>query len=96
MFNLVIKQRALVMIEDAYEWYEIQKPGLGEEFLSELNGYYKKLESTPEYYGKIKKEYRQISLKRFPFVIVYEIIENDVVVFAVFHTSRNPKNKFKD
>lgn len=84
------------MAQEAYIWYEKQKQGLGEEFLSESDVYYKKLESAPEYYGKVKKNYRQISLKRFSFVIVYEIMTNTVTVFAVFHTGRNPKNKFKD
>ncbi len=82
------------MTKDVYDWYEAQKPGLGEEFLDELDGIYLKLETHPEYFGKVKKSFRQAALKRFPFVIVYEIIKTEVVVFAVFHTSRNPKNKF--
>jgi ParE toxin of type II toxin-antitoxin system, parDE len=82
------------MAKDAYKWYETQKQGLGEEFLDELDGAYLKLESHPEYFGKVKKNFRQVALKRFPFVIVYEIIKTEVVVFAVFHTSRNPKGKF--
>jgi plasmid stabilization system protein ParE len=51
--------------------------------------------SHPEYFGKIRKNVRQAALKRFPYVIVYEIIKAEVVVFAVFHTRRNPKLKFK-
>ena len=82
------------MTKDAYDWYETQKPGLGEEFLDELDGVYFKLEAHPAYFGKAKKNFRQVALKRFPFVLVYEIIKTEVVVFAVFHTSRNPKSKF--
>ncbi|MES1226137.1 MAG: type II toxin-antitoxin system RelE/ParE family toxin [Bacteroidota bacterium] len=96
MYSLIIKARAVLMTKDAYEWYEEQKAGLGEEFLDELDGLYNKLSSYPEYFGKIKKNFRQAALKRFPFVLVYEIIKAEVVVFAVFHTSRNPKFKFKD
>ncbi|HWR33150.1 MAG TPA: type II toxin-antitoxin system RelE/ParE family toxin [Chitinophagaceae bacterium] len=96
MYSLIIKPRAILMTKDAYNWYEEQKPDLGEEFLDELDGVYNKLSSHPEYFGKIKKNFRQVALKRFPFVIVYEIIKTEVVVFAVFHTSRNPKFKFKD
>ena len=33
MYSLIIKPRAILMTKDAYEWYEEQKPGLGEEFL---------------------------------------------------------------
>ena len=94
MYSLIIKPRAILMTKDAYDWYETQKPGLGEEFLDELDGVYFKLEAHPQYFGKVKKNFRQVALKRFPFVIVYEIIKTEVVVFAVFHTSRNPKRKF--
>ncbi len=96
MYSLIIKPRAILMTKDAYDWYEEQKPGLGEDFLDELDGIYNKLSAHPEYFGKVKKNFRQAALKRFPFVIVYEIIKTEVVVFAVFHTSRNPKFKFKD
>ena len=94
MYPLIIKPRAILMTRDDYDWYEEQKPGLGEEFLSELESIYLKIESHPEYFGKVKKSFRQAALKRFPFVIVYEIIKTEIVVFAVFHTSRNPKLKF--
>ena len=94
MHSLIIKPRAILMTKNAYDWYETQKPGLGEEFLEDLDGIYHKLELHPEYFSKIKKNFRQAGLKRFPFVIVYEIIKTEVVVFAVFHTSRNPKGKF--
>ena len=96
MYALIIKPRAILMIKEAYDWYELQKPGLGEEFLEELDSFYKRIEVHPEYFGKIKKNFRQAALKRFPFVLVYEIIKTEVVVFAVFHTSRNPRYKFKD
>jgi hypothetical protein len=96
MYQLVIKQRAFLMMQEAYDWYEKQRTGLGEEFLVELDVYFKKLEETPMFYGKIKKNYRQLSLNRFPYVIVFEIIKNEVIIFAIFHTSRNPKFKFKD
>ena len=96
MYSLLIKPRAILMTKDAYEQYEEQKPGLGEEFLEELDVIYRKIESHPEYFGKVKKNFRRAALKRFPFVIVYEIFKTEVVVFAVFHTRRNPRHKFKD
>lgn len=84
------------MAKDAYDWYEEQRQGLGEIFLDELDNCYKKLESNPASSPKIMKNYRQARLKRFPYVILFEIIKTDVVVLSVFHTKRNPKNKFKE
>jgi hypothetical protein len=34
--QLVIRPAAALDIEDAYDWYESQRPGLGEEFLAAL------------------------------------------------------------
>ena len=85
-----------MMAKDAYDWYEHKSKGLGEIFLSELNNCYQKIEVQPTFYGKTKKNFRQIRLKRFPYVVVYEILNSEVVVFAVFHTSKNPKSKFRD
>jgi len=83
------------MINDSYDWYEEQLQGLGEIFLDELDKCFKKLQSNPVSNPKIVKNFRQARLKRFPYVIIFEMIKTDLVIFSVFHTRRNPKNKFK-
>ena len=95
MYQLVIKQRAIQMQKDAYDWYETEKGGLGEFFLKELDEHYQKLQAFPAAYGRKEGNYRQISLRKFPYVIVFRIIKTTVVVYAVFHTSRNPNDKIK-
>ena len=83
------------MQKDAYDWYEQQKNGLGELFLKELDENYGKLQSYPTAYSKRTGKYRQLILKKFPYIIVFKIIKTEVLVYAVFHTSRNPKDKLK-
>lgn len=83
------------MAKDAYDWYEEQQLGLGDRFLKELNGCYDKIESLPQSYAKIKSNFRQVVLQVFPYVVVFEILNHNVIVYAVFHTSRNPRKKFK-
>jgi plasmid stabilization system protein ParE len=80
-------------IVHAYNWYEDQREGIGEQFLKELELYYKKLEQQPTAFGKVSKNYRQVVLKQFPYIIVFELTKTDVVIYAVSHRSRNPKNK---
>ena len=84
------------MAQEAYDWYDEQQPGLGDLFLQELEKGFEKLESWPEAYNKIRKDYRQLVLHTFPYVIVFKIIKVDVVVYAVFHTSRKPSKKFRN
>ena len=95
MYQLVLKPRAILTTKDAYDWYEAQRQGLGEIFLTELDACYKKIQIKPVANSKLKKNYRQGRLLRFPYVVVYEIIKSDIVVLSVFHTRRNPGHKLK-
>ena len=95
MYQLIIRPHAVEMAENAYQWYEEQQTGLGDLFMSELDSCYDKIEVWPISYNIIRKDFRQIVLKRFPFVIVYKIVQERVVVYSVFHNSRNPRKKFR-
>lgn len=92
-YSLEIKQEAVVEIEDAYYYYEEQQSGLGETFHNFLDKTFKAISKTPSGFKNISNDRRQAVVKKFPFVIIYEIFESTIVVFAVFHTSRNPNNK---
>ncbi|HEY8928495.1 MAG TPA: type II toxin-antitoxin system RelE/ParE family toxin [Mucilaginibacter sp.] len=95
MYRLIVKENATRMAQGAYLWYEGEQLGLGELFLDELERCYNRLEEYPLIYAKIKRNFRQVVLRKIPYVVVFEIFGNDVIVYAVFHTSRDPKKKFK-
>lgn len=82
------------MAKDAYDWYNNQQNGLGEIFIAALENCIKRIVLQPKAYSKIKKNYRQARVKRFPYVTVFEIFKTEIVILSVFHTSRNPKHKF--
>lgn len=94
-YSLEIKHEAVAEIEDAYYYYEEQKAGLGETLHKYLDRTFKAIIKTPSGFKKVSNERRQAVVKKFPFVIVYEVFENNIVVFAVFHTSRNPSDKIR-
>lgn len=75
----------------AIDWYEQQRPGLGEEFWADFDDACFHILCFPEGYSVKFLEFRQCPLNRFPYVVVYEIIGNEIVVFSVFHTSRDPE-----
>lgn len=89
MFSLVIKPPVYEMLDEAYQWYEQQLPGLGERLLKEIDICFDKLRNTPFYYSIDKDQYRQIRLKFFPYKIIFEIINDAVVVYALFHTKQD-------
>lgn len=94
VFKIKILPLAENEIDESIEFYESRNKGLGKQFMSYLQSYLKVLKTNPQLF-EIKKEpgYRELTLVKFPFVIIYEIIENEVIVYSVFHTSRNPQRK---
>lgn len=92
-YHLEIKEEARQDIINGYLWYEEKQLGLGQRFSVEVFDYLKYISNYPEHFQVKRKSYREAVLKTFPFVIVYEIMNNAVVVFAVFPTRMNPKRK---
>lgn len=92
-YELEIKEEAVLDIKEAYLYYEVQKIGLGHRFLETLEVYFERVQKYPEHYQVKRKPYREAFIKDFPYLIIFEKIESKVIVYAVFNTWRNPKNK---
>jgi plasmid stabilization system protein ParE len=98
MLNMVFKIKILPLaekeIDESIEFYESRSKGLGKQCLTYLKSYLKVLKTNPELF-EIKKKpgYREMTLVKFPFVIIYEIIGAEIIIYSVFHTSRNPERK---
>jgi len=89
-YGLIVTATAEQHVLDACLYYEEQLSGLSYEFLSELQVTYEKISTHPEYYSFIsaKDQFRDIKIYKFPFVVIYEVINDTVVVIAVFNTNR--------
>lgn len=92
-FNILLSKKASIEIEDAIEYYTEINKKLGERFYSEFIEVLNSIKINPFLFQIKFDTFREAPLKIFPFVIVYEIIDNSILVNAVFHTSRNPENK---
>ena len=93
---MVISPLAHLEEEEAYQWYEKQRTGLGEQLLEELEKAYQKILENPEFFGFIdaKKELRDFRVTRFPFLVVYRINQNIIEVIAVHHAKKHPSKKY--
>ena len=94
-YTIQFKGEALVDVTEIANWYNEKRNGLGMEFLDELELSVKKIKLNPFNYQVQKKNIRQAMLNRFPYLIIFEIEENEIVIYSVIHGKRNPKNKFK-
>ena len=90
-FTVHIRPEAETDLEEAALWYEKQCPGLGDEFLDEVQDILKILSENPYLYAVVHKNARRALIRRFPFGLYYIIDQNSIIVVAAMHGSRHPK-----
>jgi plasmid stabilization system protein ParE len=78
-------------LAEAYAWYEGQRTGLGEEFLTCVDACIQAICRTPEMHQTIQENYRRGLVRRFPYAVFYEYAAMTVTVYCVFHTSQDPE-----
>lgn len=77
-------------LNDAYNWYESQSEGLGENFITELDHAFYSIQYMPRTWPILSDTFRRYLLKRFPYGIIYQIKEDYIYILAIMHLSRRP------
>ncbi len=92
-YNVIISTAAFLDIQDATDWYDRRLPKLGSRFQKAVKQQINSLKKTPEIYNTRYQNVRCALVKKFPYSIHFKIDKGNriVEVFAVIHTSRNPK-----
>lgn len=75
---------------DAMDYYEICIPGLGLEFADEIYSTIQRVICFPESWSEFSKNTRRCLTKRFPFGVVYRIMEGEMVIIAIMQLNREP------
>ena len=89
-YELIIEPDAELDLEQAVNWYNKQRPGLGREFLERVEEEFDRIREMPEIHSVIHRTARLALVRRFPYVICYIFHGNMVYVMAVFHGHRDP------
>jgi plasmid stabilization system protein ParE len=89
--ELILAPEAEQDLEEAYVWYEHQRAGLGDDFLSNVDACMQAICRTPEIHSRIHEHYRRVLVRRFPYAVFYEYVDEQVIVYCIFHSSRDPQ-----
>ncbi len=87
----IFRPAAAADVEDAWQWYEARRDGLGDEFLDVVQATLESITAHPESAPVVHRDVRRQLLRRFPFGLFYRIVEGQVVVVACFHAKRSPR-----
>ena len=77
-------------LDDAGDWYERERPGLGFEFFSEIERLLNLIAAAPQQFPVVYRDLRKAVARRFPYCIYFREKPRRIVVLAVFHSARNP------
>ena len=88
--NLIVKPGARWDVIDVAARYNALQPDLGADFSTEVENVWRTIAAQPRLFGRVRygkagREIRQALVRRFPYVVVYEVRGADIVVLAVTH-----------
>ena len=77
-------------LEAAVSFYDSIYPALGRDFAVEVQAICQRIAESPQAGLEVRPEIRRRILRRFPYVVLYAVEDDEVVVVAVAHQKRRP------
>lgn len=88
--RLIFRPAADQDVDEAFDWYERQRAGLGDEFLTALGTAVERIREHPDSHPRIRGVIRRAVLRRFPYFLFYVVESDRVVILACMHVRRDP------
>ena len=94
-YKLFITRAASKEADEGTVYYNTIDAKLASRFRAEVLDTYEKLVVNPQLYSlvqnKISSQVRDVKLKSFPYVIIFEVKKETVVILSVFNFRKKPK-----
>src|SRR4051794_25282698 len=71
--------------------YDRQRPGLGAQFIAEIDATLRLAATHPERFPVKHADIRRVAVRRFPYSVFYRVEPSRFVVLVIFHGRRNPR-----
>ncbi|MFN2502426.1 MAG: type II toxin-antitoxin system RelE/ParE family toxin [Pyrinomonadaceae bacterium] len=76
---------------EAIAYYETCRGGLGLRFSRGVHATINRIMLGPTAWPEISDNTRRCLMRRFPYGVIYEVRENDILIIAVAHLNREPE-----
>ncbi len=76
---------------EAIVYYEECQSGLGEEFAKEIFSTIQRILQFSEAWSRLSKNTRRCLTRRFPYGVIYQILDEEILVVAVMQLNRKPE-----
>jgi plasmid stabilization system protein ParE len=79
-------------LDDAIDYYDEQRWGLGLELEEELEQALERIDHYPEAWSQLSSRVRRCVLNRFPYSVIYEIRSQIIIIVAIQHHHKEPES----
>ena len=83
--NIILIPPSDKELEEAIDYYNDQMPVLGQRFYNAFLSTVNYISIAPDAWRKVGKNTRKISIKRFPYLVLYVLDKNDVLITCIAH-----------
>lgn len=90
MKQLIFHPDVLEEVKRSYQWYQSKAEGLGDDFVSELEGSYQAILEFPEVWPLFQSGFKRYLLSKFPYSIIYRQKDSEIYIVAIMHNRRKP------
>jgi mRNA-degrading endonuclease RelE of RelBE toxin-antitoxin system len=81
---------ARIELDKAVKYYNTESFGLGDEFLLEIVRTLERIKLFPNAWHPFSENTKRCRLHRFPYGVIYEILETEILIVAIAHLHREP------
>lgn len=81
---------AQIELDEAVEYYNSESSGLGDSFLLEALNSIERIRRFPNAWHPFSSITRRCQLRRFPYGIIYQILNTEILIVAVANLHRKP------
>jgi plasmid stabilization system protein ParE len=86
---VVLLPEAQDEFDDAFDWYEQQRPGLGLTFVGRVQDAFDRIAANPLMYRIVFQDVRKAVVRQFPYHVLFREEAHQTLVLAVFHNRRD-------
>lgn len=87
-----IRARAEIELYAAVDWYDQQRPGLGEAFETAFEACLLRASEFPASYPMVDPPLRRMLIGRYPYLAYYRETDDAIVVAAILHGAIDPQS----
>ncbi len=89
-YKVIVRPEAENDLKETYSWYEDKRPGLGDDFLLQVDAGLNFIARNPTIHSVEYRGTRKHLIKRFPYKIIYLVENEQIIVLAIIHGKRSP------